>query len=58
MRQSRIGQLLLQIELLDPVELERKRWAGVSKEERSAILRRAVNARWAKARKAKNPPES
>jgi hypothetical protein len=40
--------------LLDPVELGRKRWKGVSKAERSEILRRAVQARWAKARKAKN----
>ena len=27
------------------------RWADVSKEERSAILRRAVQARWAKTKK-------
>jgi hypothetical protein len=49
--------------LLDPAELGRKRWKGVSKAERSEILRRAVNIRWAKVRKAKNgdakkPPES
>jgi len=32
----------------------RRRWKGLSKEQRSALARAAVNARWAKARKAKN----
>ena len=39
--------------LLDPVELGRRRWKGLSKEQRSELARAAVNARWAKARKAK-----
>ena len=38
--------------LLDPVELGRRRWKGVSKEERSAIARKAVMARWVKVREA------
>jgi len=33
------------------------RWAGVSKEERSAILRRAVQVRWAKAKKRRKGEE-
>lgn len=36
--------------LLDPVELGRRRWKGVGKEERTAIARKAVLARWDKAR--------
>jgi hypothetical protein len=33
------------------VELGRKRWKGLTAEERSAIARRAVQARWARKRK-------
>jgi hypothetical protein len=35
-------------------EMGRARWKGLTKPQRSEIGRAAVNARWAKARKAKN----
>jgi hypothetical protein len=39
------------------VELGRKRWTGLSAEERSKIARRAVQARWAKRKPPlKKPP--
>jgi hypothetical protein len=34
-------------------EMGRARWKGLSKEQRSEIARKAINARWAKARKKK-----
>jgi hypothetical protein len=33
-------------------ELGRKRWKGVSAQERTEITRRAIEARWAKGKKA------
>jgi hypothetical protein len=35
-------------------EMGRARWKGLTEEQRSEIARNAVNARWAKARKARN----
>ena len=40
--------------LLDPVKLGRRRWKGVSKEERTRIARKAVEVRWAKVRQAQD----
>jgi hypothetical protein len=39
--------------LLDAAEMARKRWASVTKEQKSELGRKAANARWAKWRKAK-----
>jgi hypothetical protein len=57
---ARIGRLdslllsrLVKKKPMTAAEMGRARWKGLTKEQRSEIARKAINARWAKAQKRK-----
>jgi hypothetical protein len=47
-------EALVKNKTMTAAEMGRARWKGLTKSQRSEIGRAAVNARWVKARKAKN----